>query len=480
MAKEPGREPDRLNKAKFMQQLGKSGVIMLNGVVSKEEYNKDLTGKRGLETYNKMRRSDGTVRAALMVVKLPILACQWGAEAANDSDEAVRAQRIAQVSLFEGTNFDDTLRQILTFLDFGFSVFEQTLKIGLVDGREYVVLDSLGFRKQLSIKKWAIGEGGMPGVTQQRSAGGTEGDAEIPEIKLSIFTNDKEGDNPEGISLLRAAYKHWYMKDALYQIDAIRHEKQGLGVLKVKVPKGAKSEDKETAREIAEEQRANESSYIEEPEDFSFEFMDMQARTTTDIIPSIEHHDRQILLSVLAQFLTIGGGKSSGSFAASDNQTELFIMAEEATAKVAAAVLNDTVVRNLMELNGIAQENYPKITFGRISQDSIQVFSEALNKLFTSGVVTPDPDLEAHVRKVLHLPAMDQELIDNYDDVRSVRRNPSANPTLPAPVAGNTNAADYLTKKEANALIKRAREMRNQLVKAASNGKPTTSQRRAT
>jgi len=47
---------------------------------------------------------------------------------------------------------------------------------------------------------------------------------------VSAFTNGKEGENWEGVSLLRPAYKPWFMKSTLEKIDAIAHERQSLGV----------------------------------------------------------------------------------------------------------------------------------------------------------------------------------------------------------------------------------------------------------
>lgn len=464
-----------LARDKFLTKLGKSGVVILDGIISREEYNKDLIGQTGLKTYDRMRRSDGTVRAALMVIKLPILGAEWGLKPADEKNaEALRAKELCEYSLFTNNNFESILREALTMLDFGFSLFEQVFEVAKVGGRQYVVLKDLMFMKQTSLRKWSAGtetneEGKpveVPGITQLLLNGD---EAAIPEIKLSVFTHDKEGDNYEGIALLRAAYKHWYMKDVLYQIDAIAAEKQGLGILKVKTPKAAKEEDKEKAREIAREQRSNEEAFIEELEGYEFEFMDMKGKTTRDIVPSIQHHDRMILQSVLAQFLSIGSEKSGGSLAASDNQSELFLMAEEATAKVVASVFNDTVIKNICLLNGIPVENAPKLTYGRIGKDSIQVFSEALNKLFTSGAVTPDPEVENYIRKVLHLPELSEEDIARYDELRTLRVKKS-DAALPPQDVSTTTAADRLTSKEATQLIKRAREMRDKL-REATDGK---------
>lgn len=459
----PKDEPKTLTRKRFLAELGRSGVVITRGIISQEEYNRELKGKQGIDTYNRMRKSDGTVRAALSAVKLPILAAEWRVESVSDDPQDMLAAQLVEASLFHGINFDSLLREILTMLDFGFSVFEQVFEVRQFEGKEYVLLQKLGFRKQTSIKAWTISENNeeVKGITQALVGGA---DAKIPWYKAVVFSFEQEGENYEGVSLLRTAYKHWYMKDVLYQIDAIAHEKQGLGIMKIKVPPTAKEDDKDTAREIAREQRANEENYIEELEGFSFDFMDMKAKTTRDIMPSIDHHDRRILLSVLAQFLSIGGADSSGSFAASNDQSDLFIMSLQAIAKEVAARLTDTVVRNIVELNGVAVTEMPQITFGRIGKESVEVFAEALHKLFTSGGITPDPELENYIRRAMHLPELSDDMLKDYDGVRALRRNPSA-PTLPA---ASTSANE-----DAAALLMRASEVRDKLKGLSSDNANT-------
>jgi phage gp29-like protein len=454
-----------LYRSQFFTKLGASGVLVQNGVISREEYKRDLSGKKGIETFNEMRRSDGTVRAAIMAVMLPLLGANWHVQPASDDPQDMLAAQIVEVSLFKNLSWDDFARQAFTFLPFGFSLFEHEYEIGTVDGREYILLKDMGFRKQTSLVKWQM-EDGNPGITQLLSNGKK---ANIPDVKLTRFTFEQEGDNYEGVSLLRSAYKHWYMKTELELIDAMAHEKQGLGILKVRTPAQAKDEDKEAAREIAREQRANEENFIEEMEGYSFDFMDMKAKTTRDIVPSIQYHNRQILQSVLTQFLDIGSSGSSGSFSASDNQLDLFFASEEAIAKEFAEPINQTVVKNLMELNGLgSRPEAPKVTYDRIGSDAINVLSEALNKLFTSGGLTPDPEVENYIRSFLHLPPLTDEMVANYDQIRALRKNPAVNPQGVQPQLETGTPAEAEAK-AASELIKQARVMRDRL-RSFANG----------
>ncbi len=442
------------DSSKLFKEIGRSGIYFSAGIISREEYNRKLAGKTGLDIFNKMRKSDGTVRASLQVVKLPIQGANWTIESASEEPADELAAIIVRDSLFDRINFEDFMRELLTFLDFGHSVFEQCFTLGDIDGKEYAVLKKLGFRKQSTIHRWEM-ENGEPGITQQLPKGGR---ASIPDIKLTKFVNEKEGDNWEGVSILRAAYRHWYVKDSLYKIDAVAHEKHGLGVPKLVTPEGARDEDKEEAREIAREARANEEGFIEIPAGFEYEFMDMKQGGLRDPMKSISHHNRQIYVNVLAQFLDIGSQGSSGSFAASKDQSPFFIMSLEAMAKNIAATINNTIIKNIIDLNGLGVTEYPKLKFTKIGQDDIDKFTKSMKALIDSGAITMESDIEKHVRTIMHLPEMSEDLEDNYDEKRK-----KSQPDLLSLLTGKKEDEDEDETKEASELIIEAKKLRERI-----------------
>ena len=199
-----------------------------------------------------------------------------------------------------------------------------------IEGGTRIVWKKLAPRLPRSIQKWAIA-GGKPGITQKKSDGKT---AEIPMEKLIVFVNEKEGDNWWGTSILRAAYKPWYIKATLEKIDAIAHERQGLGIPKVKMPEGATKRDTDKAEEIAKNMRANSQAYVVEPHDYDIGFMDMKASTTRDPANSLAYHTREIMKAVLAQFLELGSHIGRRQRAAraqlSEDHSALFLQSEEA------------------------------------------------------------------------------------------------------------------------------------------------------
>lgn len=79
-----------------------------------------------------MRKSDAQVFATLLAMELPIRATKWSVQAADNEDGETgdfehEVADFVQKALFEKMDitFDDFIREALTMLPFGFSVFEK-------------------------------------------------------------------------------------------------------------------------------------------------------------------------------------------------------------------------------------------------------------------------------------------------------------------------------------------------------------------
>lgn len=415
---------------------GQSGTYIFGGIITREEYNNDLIRFKGLEQYDIMRRSDGTVRAALKVCKQPILSATWNIEAASDKQADQDKAEFIRQQLFENINFYDVLSEILTYLEFGFSVFEKVYDYVDYNGKQLIGLKGLESRKQRTIYNWETAPSGDKkaelGIRQITPNGAFS----IPMGKLCVFTYDREGDNYEGISMLRAAYKHWKMKDNLELIDAIRHERQGLGIITVEPPEGATENDIDDAMEAARNARASEEAVIKKPKDWLIEFMDMRGGpgTVSDIQTSLEYHKREITKSVLAQFLELGGsGKgSSGSRAVSQDHSQLFTMALEHVAKYIQSTFNRNLIKELIDLNFSDSEGYPTLEHSKIGDEDIAETATAINQLMTVQALTPDPDLEQALRNMMHLPDLPDDIRDAYARRAPVVAEPDSTQTTTA------------------------------------------------
>lgn len=464
-------DPPKMSTKGFGNELGASGTFIASGIITLEEYNSKLSGQQGRKTFDIMRRSDGSVHAALQACKLPILSIDYDIEPASDEPNDIYAAEFVKRELFDrNINWHAFIREALTMFEFGFSVFEKTYEITEFDGKVRIGLQKIGSRKQRTILYWQTADG-KPGIQQQllgASSDGKYGIISVPAEKLIIFTNEKEGDNYEGISLLRFAYKDFDMKDKLGLVNAIALEKMGVGVPVLSVPSDASEDEKRKARDALRQFRANEEAYIELPgatDGWKVEMLDMKANTVKDVLPSIQYHDRQIMASVLAQFLHLGASGGSGSKALSQDHSQMFMMSEEAAVKTLVSTIQQELIQQLCDLNFTDMPNgYPKLTSGRVADDSIINTADAINKLMSVGAVTPDPGLESWLRETLHAPELPDDLETDDEEIektgKTTETDPAADPSL---------KVDPKQEAKTQAALKAAKRVRKQLIDTLVN-----------
>lgn len=407
----------------LLNEYGASWTKILWGFIQ-EEYNSDLTGIAKFKKYDEMRKSDAQIFATLLAMELPIRSTLWtiqpgttedenGDKITTDQDYIIA--NFVEKCLFEKMEitWDDFLRQVLTMLTFWFSLFEKVFKF---EG-DKIILKNLAQRLPRSVFKWET-EDGKPGIQQILSTPSSNKTfyPSIPAEKLVRFTFRQEGDNYEGVSVLRSAYKHWYIKDTLYKLDAVKHERQSIWIPVLKIPKGATETDKNEAIEIMENLRSTEQTYIILPgNDWSFEFADLKAGTQSNMEQSIAHHNREISKNILAQFLELWAG-TGWSYALSEDQSSLFLISLSAIAKQIAETLNRDVIKQLVDLNFTITENqtYPKLKFNKLWEVDYSKLSSSLSLLTWSWIIKPDDDLEDYVRTVFDLPRkLEEKNLDN-------------------------------------------------------------------
>lgn len=421
------------NLKSYTTKFGASGTAIMHGIITAEEYNQQLTGKSALIKWEIMRRSDASVRAALRAVKLPILSLDRKFEPASDSDIDQFKARLCEEMIFKRINFNKFKRESFTFLDFGHSVCEKTYEYTTFEGVPVIGIEELGYRKQTTIYSWQTSDN-KPGITQNLLTpvdGKTTVD--IPREKLLYFVNEQEGDNYEGISLLRYAYKDWDMKDKLGLVYAIGLEKGAIPVPILGIPSNAKPSDVALAEESIRQYRANEEGYIKRPSGWELDTFDLSSQALDQVKIALDYFDRQILVSVLAQFLTIGSQSSSGTKSTSENHSELFYLSEEDISNTFSDVIIDELVKQLCDLNfSDNSSGYPKLITSKVKDDDVNTLADTYQKLANSKLITPDPQLEDHLRVLLRAPEMPEELKQDYETRRQVALDQlQATPTLP-------------------------------------------------
>src|SRR3990167_5649507 len=110
------------------------------------------------------------------------------------------------------------------------TLFRSTPPSRYSDGR--IGIRKLGFRGQETLLRWEFDDhGGVQGMIQQAPPGFKL--VEIPIAKSLLVRVSSEKNNPEGISLLRNAYRPYYIKTNIEEIEVIGAERDMTGVLKI-------------------------------------------------------------------------------------------------------------------------------------------------------------------------------------------------------------------------------------------------------
>lgn len=411
--------------------VGQPGMMGWAGPLDQFEVVPELMWPNSVWTYTKMAREDARIASVLRAVGLPIRRTAWRIRPNGASDEATEFIAKNLGLPIEGDDsdapsprtrdrfsWDKHLQQALTALRYGHSVFEQVYRIEGSGRQARAVLRKLAPRPQSSISHWNVDrDGGLVSVQQWPagtfSAPGmlvmaptSMGDA-ISVDRLVVYAHEPDPGVWTGNSLLRPAYKHWKLKDELMRIEAAAARRNGIGV-PVITANEAESEDQDRIDElqgIASAYRGGESAGLALTAGETF-VIAAPAGTPMDPRRAIEYHDHQMALVALAHFLNLDG--KGGSYALASVQADTFVQSVQTVADDIRDVAQAHIVEDLIDLNFSVDESAPMLVCDEIGsrQDAT---AAALQMLVNSGLLTPDPRLEAFIRTSSGLPGPDPD-----------------------------------------------------------------------
>lgn len=376
-----------------------------------------------------MYRTDGDVRQVIALVTNPIVSGTWdvhpyGGEDATDKD--IEIAQFVKFALFEAMepNFIGHLAEMLPVLTrSGFVPFEQVWKRVNWNGKERLVLHNLQLRLPRTIQRWNTDKKGDLVSLEQYLPNPLNGQTAVtmPMDNLVYYRIGAEGDNWEGISMLRPAYKHWKLKDAIERIDAIAQEREGMGIPVVYPPMGATPEQLGAMEEILANMRANEQGYIIMPGPHSGDADGGQGwridllgfdrnGSGRDPMPSLRYHTDKIMAAFVSEFMRLGHG-DTGARATAQVQANPFMDSVEALSSVIERTGNSTLVAKLVALNYGDVEHLPELRMSLVDSTSLTQLSDFVSKLVMVGAMLPDQILENYLRDRADLPPPDPKAV---------------------------------------------------------------------
>lgn len=402
----PDQQPVRRAPA-----VGRTGLKHWAGYVS-EEFLTDLRGERGYKIFDEMRRNEPIVVSMLTAVNMVFAGISWSVQPVNESSGADKAaaEFIDRNRERMRRPFDDVMNDVYTMFPFGWALLEIIYKYQ--DGK--IWWDDLALRGQDSLYQWGIDDNGritsftqMPAPTYQQIT--------IPAEKFLLFRTTAEKNNPEGLSLLRGAYKPYYYKKVIEEVEAMGAERDLLGIPVMRVPYGATPEEAAEALKIVENIKNDDQAGVIEtavgpnPEDrFEFRLVNGQGSagrvSFTDRL--IQRYSTEMAMVMLAHFLRLGTAGSSGGYNLSSDQRDMFQVALRGLLKRIKDVWNHDAIPRLLAMNGMTGKC--RLEHGRISQLNLQ----SIANFITSGVqnkwLTPTRELEQFLRREAELPELDE------------------------------------------------------------------------
>jgi hypothetical protein len=304
---------------------------------------------------------------------------------------------------YQSCSFFQTLFEALEHLTYGFYAFEKVWEFRTIKGKERVVLQKLAPRHPLDVWHFEYDEHGGPLDMIQFWQGER---VVIPIEKLLVFTHEMEGNDMEGVSMLRPAYKHWYYKEQMYKVDAIQKERHGIGIPVIKLPPGFGPDDKAYAQEMGRNLRTNENAHVVLPPMWELAMLKLEGHIVS-ALESAEHHDVLMARTVLGQFINEmgGGGKSIDSF------MEMFLKSTRFIADQMRDIVNKHLIPELIRYNfeNVEPEEMPELRVRRLG-DTVdwRTISFALRNLVGAGIIQPDDRLEEWIREEMDLPVADE------------------------------------------------------------------------
>ena len=433
----PKRSNDPMAKAGTMGEIGVTGLRQYGGRID-EEFHKNLSGDRALEVYNEMMHNSPTVRGVLFAIEMLMRQVKWRVDPAQEeaSEDVEAVEFVDQCRNDMSFTWEDTIAEILSMLGFGWSYHEIVYKRRagsdpLRPGNHSQFDDGqIGWRKlpiraQQTRLRWEIDkEGGIGGMWQQDMFSGQR-PVLIPIQKALLFRANMHKNNPEGLSVLRAAYRPYHYVTRLEETEAIGVERDLTGYPVGYIP-GEHIKEQSTTytnwTKSIRNIRNNEQKGLVIPSDrdpesgellYDVKLLTTPGQRTLDTDPIIQRYEKRIAMTMLADFLFLGQDKV-GSFALSGNKMSLFGIACSAWADAIAAVFNRHAVPRLLALNGYPLESLPKLSHEPIEVLDLTALAEVISKLTAAGMpIFPDPKLENVLRGLMDLPEMtEQEMAD--------------------------------------------------------------------
>lgn len=460
--------PDPVTTRTSLTEIGSSGLKRYAGRVSEDSYLRNMSWDQQVKIYTEMGSTEPIVGGGLFAIDNLMRQVEWSVEPNKDGPAKNTAQEDADFldSCRDdmSSSWVDTISEAITFLQYGWAYHEVVYKRrnGVVDsgdpsqtGGDNSKFDDgkVGWRKialraQETLYKWEFDDkGGIMGMWQ--SAPPDYEAVLIPINRALLFRTTTRKNDPQGASILRAAYRPWFFKRRIEEVEGVGIERDLAGLPYAGVDPEILSPNATPAqtamlssikdmlvnvRRDAQEGIIFPLAYDEGGNLlYEFKLMSSGGSRQLDVSAAIDRKSNEIAMTMLADFILLGH-QGVGTYALSADKTELFQVAITTFLDIIASIFNQYAVPRLFAVNGMPVDHLPKIVHGKVTKHDLASISAFVTAMVGAGLLTPDTGLMEWVRTVGDMP-------DREEGAPIALAPPATTAIPPAGGAGASSAA---------------------------------------
>lgn len=401
--------------------IGVKGINQWGGSIY-EEYLDKLRFPQAAKVYKEMATSDPVIGAVLYMITQLVRGAGWSVEPHSlENEDVERAEFLKSCMDDMDTSWAEFMQEVLSEFTYGFSFHEILYKVRSGENKNpnknstytdrKIGWRGMPIRSQSTLYHWEFDDKGNAIAFVQMTHDGQQ--FTIPFSKGILFKTKNERGNPEGQSLLRAAYKPWYFKTHIEEIEGIGIERDLAGM---PVLHPAEGDDiwnpddevavakKKVAEQLVQRIRRDEIEGIVLPHGWELDLLAAAGNRQFNTNQIINRYDQRIAITLLADIVLLGSDKV-GSFALADIKKSLLATSLESQLNNICDILNRYAVKQLFLLNGMPVQNLPKITVTDIEVPSIDNLSKFLDSATNAGMkLFPDSKVENYLRRLVSIP----------------------------------------------------------------------------
>ena len=364
-----------------------------------------LVSKKGLKIFDTMRIDD-QVHAALRIKKMAVMGPGWEVLPADESAGAKEAAYFVKYCLNDvDGSFEYDLEEVLTALDYGYSVSELVWK-KRDDGR--IGLKTIKTRKPHNFDFKTDPHGNiLPNGLIQEVQGK---ELTYPTDRFIIYTHQPEFDNKYGRSDLVGAHRAWWVKDNLWKMWAILLERHAEPLVDVSYTEDATPAEISALEDVVKNLSAR--KYAIHGDVFTVDLKVSDLRGANAFEAAIQNANLAITRSLLIpKHLGISESGEIGTLAQAKQNFELFLMIVRGIRQdVERRVMADRVVRELVDFNFSKGTPYPVWRFKPITNEEALDLFTLWKELVGAGAVEASDSDEEYIRSIMQMPPKGEPL----------------------------------------------------------------------